>query len=57
MKKLYIAPTTETDRQEEQEMLCSSYVSSDIGIDYGGVDEEGELDPDARWHSGLWDEE
>mgnify|MGYP007056178696 CR=1 FL=1 len=59
MKKQYISPLTVTDIQEEQEMLCSSYVSSNIGIGYGGVDDEGAMDPNARWGAGksLWDDE
>ena len=57
MKKQYIAPLMELDREEEQQMLCSSPINSDLGIGYGGVDEEGVKDPDARGHSSLWDEE
>ena len=57
MKKQYIAPMIETDRDEEQQMLCSSPISSDLGIGYGGVDEEGELDPDARGYTfDVWED-
>mgnify|MGYP006916267233 FL=1 len=38
-------------------MLCASAVYSDNGIGYGGVDEDGTIDPEARSHRGVWDEE
>ena len=38
-------------------IICGSEgVSSDKGIDYGGVDEEGELDPASRRRD-VWEDE
>lgn len=55
MKKVYLKPDIENLGADLTVMLCSS-VSSDKGIDYGGVDEEGELDPASRRYD-VWDEE
>ncbi len=39
-------------------MVCTSEsVTSNNGIDYGGVDEDGEKDPAARRRRNVWDEE
>lgn len=39
-------------------MVCGSQdISSDKGIGYGGVDEEGNKDPASRRHRDLWEEE
>lgn len=60
MKKRYIAPDNLLVAMEFQSVVCMSGtihaegVGEDIG--YGGVDEEGELDPAARRHN-VWDEE
>jgi len=38
-------------------MVCGSKdITSDKGIDYGGVDEEGEKDPASRRHD-VWEDE
>jgi len=48
MKKTYIEPS-----------ICGSEgVTSDKGIDYGGVDEDGELDPASRRRRrDVWEDE
>ena len=56
-KKKYVAPTTSCETVSEEGMLCSSAVYSDLGIGYGGVDEDGAIDPEARRHRGVWDDD
>lgn len=43
---------------EPDQMICGSRggVTSDRGIDYGGVDEEGSLDPSSRRYE-SWDDD
>ena len=49
MKKTYIQPDIEILVEEPVEMLAISGVGNDdYGIGYGGVDENGSLDPAAR---------
>ncbi len=39
-------------------MICGSQdITSDKGINYGGVDEEGTKDPSSRRYRDAWDEE
>ena len=47
MKKVYIAPLMEQEEMEELLPLCDSRVNGGdvIDADFGGIDEEGELDP------------
>ena len=57
MKKTYLQPSAEMDNMETESMICSSPgVTSDRGIGYGGVDEDGSLDPASRRYS-IWEEE
>jgi len=46
-KKEYIAPSMEVMEIKNMQLLAGSGVTSDNGIDYGGVDDEGTLDPTA----------
>lgn len=48
MKKTYMSPAVEVLDCETESLMDASGVVSDKGIDYGGVDEEGERDPEAR---------
>lgn len=48
MKKRYIIPETNVVRMYGETILSVSGVISNNGIDYGGVDEEGELDPEVK---------
>lgn len=60
MKREYLQPSTEMDYIGTITMICGSEgVSSDKGINYGGVDEEGELDPASRRYRrhDVWEEE
>ena len=57
MRKTYICPLIKQEETECCAMLASSLISSDNGIGYGGVDEDGSHDPqvkEADWS--LWDE-
>ena len=59
MKKTYIQPFTEIVRMVISSIICTSGgVKSNNGIDYGGVDEDGELDPASRRHRhDVWEDE
>ena len=57
MKKTYMAPQMEQMTMDSELPLCaSSGVVSDIDIDFGGVDWDGDLDPSAkkRFDVGNW---
>ena len=60
MKKTYITPKMEIEVAEPQQFLTESTVTgtidSKLEIDYGGVDEEGSIDPSANSFGG-WDDE
>ena len=57
MKKTYIQPLTEVVRMGTWNFICASEgVTSNNGIDYGGVDEDGELDPASRRRRDVWDD-
>ena len=47
MKKTYFAPTVEVIEVKATQLLMASGVASNNGIDCGGVDEGGTLDPAA----------
>ena len=46
MKKIYMTPSTEVMKDNSDVQLMT--VSSDTGIGFGGVDNEGSLDPASR---------
>jgi len=50
MKKNYITPAVETIEMNGNEVLASisDTIQSNNGIKYGGVDEDGTLDPSAK---------
>ena len=48
MKKVYKVPAIKVVRTQPAMPLATSDVKSDNGIDYGGVDTEGEKDPDVK---------
>ena len=58
MKKTYIQPSIEMAQSLLNGMICSSQdsIASDNGIGYGGVDEEGSLEPASR-RLNVWEEE
>ena len=47
MKKTYTAPTVEAVELKVNQLLMASGVNSDLGVGFGGVDEDGVLDPAA----------
>ncbi len=59
MKKTYLKPTTEVVKLGTTMMVCTSDgVTSEKGIGYGGVDEEGQKDPASRRRRrDAWDDE
>ena len=56
MKKKYLQPSVSMDNMALQVILAVSGVTSDKGIGYGGIDENGTKDPSSR-SLGLWDDE
>ncbi len=49
MKKTYIMPSMKMVESETETLLVNSTgVSSDLGIGYGGVDEDGEMEASSR---------
>ena len=46
-KKEYIAPSMEVMEIKNMQLLAGSGVTSDSGIGYGGIDDEGIIDPTA----------
>ena len=61
MKKIYLKPSMEVVKTTTAMMICGSEVKSSgtaDDIDYGGVDEEGELDPASRRRRrDVWEDE
>ncbi len=63
MKKIYIKPANEIIEAETESLFCGSDdIVSEKGINYGGVDQGGMKDPDARESlfdrdgSNVWEE-
>lgn len=58
MKKTYVEPSIEMDGMDNELMICASNDVTSSGLDkditYGGVDEEGTLDPASRRSNGVW---
>ena len=44
-------PSVEMETYGTEEIICASVLSSTGDITYGGVDEEGNLDPASRRHA------
>jgi hypothetical protein len=56
-KKYYVRPSMMTEQAEAADLICTSpSISSDVGIGYGGVDEDGTVTVDSRGHA-MWDDE
>jgi len=57
MKKTYLQPSVEMSNMETEQMICDS-VTSNNGIGYGGVDENGMKDPASRrYRNDVWEDE
>jgi len=60
MKKKYMKPSMKTLSETVEELLSNSGVTGEgkVNVGYGGIDEEGTKDPEARImiHHSLWDE-
>lgn len=48
MKRDYMAPATEVLEYMTEEMIAVSDVTSNNGLDYGGIDEDGDKEAGAR---------
>lgn len=58
MKKVYMEPQVVVAEMEMMSVICmSNGVTSERGIDYGGVDEEGTKEPSARRRNDIWEDE
>ena len=54
-KKGYVRPYTMVQNINIAELICASMgVTSDVGIDYGGVDEEGTKTAESRRRYPVW---
>ena len=57
MKKIYLNPSVKMENMEMSAMVCNSQdITSNQGINYGGVDEDGSKDPSSREYD-SWVEE
>lgn len=55
---MYLKPSMVVIITEMATMICGSKdITSNKGINYGGVDEEGTKDPSSRRQRDLWEEE
>ncbi len=54
MKTAYITPGMEIQEFSVENMVATSGVTSDNGIGYGGVDEDGSLTPSSNGRRGSW---
>ena len=60
MKKTYIEPSVVMAYIGTATMICQSAgsgVSSDNGITYGGVDQNGDREPSSRHINNVWEDE
>lgn len=62
MKKIYFEPETFVEDIRQQAIICTSDISGADGgpgsdIDYGGIDDEGLIDPTSWNQDYLWDED
>lgn len=48
MKRTYIAPATEVLEYVTERMIAISDVTSDNGLEYGGIDEDGNKEAETR---------
>ena len=55
MKKHYVRPRVAMEQAETAELICTSQsVTSEVGIDFGGIDEEGWMPVESRFSE--WDD-
>jgi hypothetical protein len=58
MRKTYQKPLIVVVETELTLFVCESQdITSNNGITYGGVDEDGDIDPASRRRRDMWDEE
>ena len=57
MKKRYIQPCMKDEHVQAAEILAGSGVTGNEGIGYGGTDNNGTLDPEAKESAwAIWEE-
>lgn len=57
MKKIYVSPDFITVNLQGVQMISASDdVKSNNGLSYGGIDGEGNLDPEVKENKNVWDE-
>ena len=54
MKKIYITPSIEVVDYSTETMMATSGVSSNNGIGFGGVDEDGSIVPSSNDRRDSW---
>lgn len=54
MKKIYITPSIEVVDYSTETMMAASGVSSNNGIGFGGVDEDGSIVPSSNDRRDSW---
>ncbi|MBR6189977.1 MAG: hypothetical protein IKQ59_13665 [Prevotella sp.] len=58
MKKTYLQPSVMVHYIGPKTIICGSQdITSDQGITYGGVDDDGTKDPASRRHRDMWEDE
>ena len=54
MKTDYITPVIELQEYEMEGMTCASDVTSDNGIGFGGIDDNGSIEAETRQQSKIF---
>lgn len=58
VKNHYVQPSVAIERIDPTMLICASQdITSNVGIDYGGVDEDWTKTVDSRRHRSVWDDE
>lgn len=56
-KKNYVRPCMTAEKMDATELICASQdITSDVGIDYGGIDEDGSVTVESRRYS-VWNDD
>ena len=58
IKNHYVQPLMAIEEIAPAKLICASQdITSDVGIDYGGVDVDGKKSVESRSHRSVWDDE
>ncbi len=56
-KNSYLRPSMTVEKMDATDLICASQdITSNVGLNYGGVDEEGTKPVDSRQYS-VWDDD